>query len=122
LVISYKLLGTREWFVIHHTDCEMLSFTNEIIRELLSKSLEPASMQNGEWKDPGTGGGSHAGDYLEWLPIKDQTKSVIADVTRIRTHPLVPASIPVYGFIYNVKSGKLIEVAEATRVGEAARK
>src|SRR4030088_3094074 len=46
LVISYKLLGTREWFVIHHTNCEMLSFTNEIIRELLSKSLEPASMQN----------------------------------------------------------------------------
>src|SRR5918912_616606 len=34
LVISYKLLGTREWFVIHHTDCGMETFTNEIIAGL----------------------------------------------------------------------------------------
>jgi carbonic anhydrase len=39
LVISYKLLGTREWFVIHHTNCGMEFFTDEIIRDLLSKSL-----------------------------------------------------------------------------------
>src|SRR5436309_13095910 len=37
LVISYKLLGTREWFVIHHTDCGMETFTDQIIRDLLSK-------------------------------------------------------------------------------------
>jgi carbonic anhydrase len=42
LVISYKLLGTKEWFVIHHTDCGMLTFTNDIIRDLLSKSLKTA--------------------------------------------------------------------------------
>src|SRR5260370_25819402 len=42
LVISYKLLGTREWFVIHHTDCGMETFTDEIIRGLLSRSLEQA--------------------------------------------------------------------------------
>jgi len=40
LVISYKLLGTREFFVIHHTDCGMEFFSNEVIRELLASSLE----------------------------------------------------------------------------------
>src|SRR5215467_13491750 len=43
LVISYKLLGTREWLVIHHTDCGMLLFTNEIMRDLLASSLETAT-------------------------------------------------------------------------------
>ena len=42
LVISYKLLGTREFFVIHHTDCGMQFFTNEVIRGLLASSLETA--------------------------------------------------------------------------------
>src|SRR6202049_3251984 len=38
LVISYKLLGTREWFVVHHADCGMLLFTDEIMRGLLASS------------------------------------------------------------------------------------
>ena len=49
--------------------------------------------------------GSHAGDYIEWLTIKDQAQAVLDDVEHIRTHPLVPKSIPVYGFIYDVRSG-----------------
>src|SRR6478672_11691835 len=44
LVISYKLLGTNEWVVIHHTDCCMLLFTNEIMRDLLASSLETATV------------------------------------------------------------------------------
>jgi carbonic anhydrase len=55
---------------------------------------------------------------VEWLTIKDLAKSVVADVTRIRNHPLVPARITVHGFIYNVSSGKLVEVPEATSLGE----
>jgi carbonic anhydrase len=110
LVISYKLLGTKEWFVIHHTDCGMQFFTNEVIRGLLSQSLKTASIVNGEWKDSGEGPGSRAGDFIEWLTIRDQAQSVAADVERIKTHPLVPAEIPVYGYIYDVKTGKLIEV------------
>jgi carbonic anhydrase len=43
LVISYKLLGTKEWFVIHHSNCGMEFFTDEIMRGLLSKSLETAA-------------------------------------------------------------------------------
>lgn len=119
LVISYKLLGTKEWFVIHHTGCGMLTFTNDIMRDLLAKSLDTAVIEDGQWKDIGDGGGSSAGEHIDWLTIHDLEKSVIADVTRIRTHPLVPARIPIYGYIYDVATGKLIEVPEATRAGEA---
>jgi carbonic anhydrase len=118
LVVSYKLLGTKEWFVVHHTDCGMLQFTNEIMRDLLSQSLETASVRSGQWKDPGTGGGSTAGDYIEWLAIRDMEQSVVNDVARIRSHPLVPARIAIYGYIYEVTSGRLIEVPEATKAGE----
>src|ERR1700691_1714088 len=100
LVISYKLLGTREWFVIHHTDCGMLAFTNEIIRELLEHSLETATLEGGKWKDVGRGPGSTAGNYVEWLTIHNQEKSLVEDVVRIKTHPLVPPGIPVYGYVY----------------------
>src|ERR1700680_1863395 len=44
LVISYKLLGTREWFVVHHTNCGMETFTDEIMRGLLASSLKTASV------------------------------------------------------------------------------
>ncbi len=117
LVISYKLLGTREWFVIHHTDCGMLTFTNDIIRQLLATSLETANIESGKWIDTGEGPGSEAGNYVEWLTIQDLERSVVADVTRIRTHPLVPKSIPVYGYIYDVTSGRLLEVPAATTAG-----
>src|SRR6202453_3506480 len=120
LVISYKLLGTREFFVIHHTDCGMEFFTNEVIRGLLASSLETAELTPEGFRDVGHGPGSKAGEYIEWLTIRDQAQAVIDDVERIRTHPLVPESIPVYGFIYDVHSGKLIEVEDATKVGKAA--
>ena len=117
LVISYKLLGTKEWFVIHHSNCGMEFFTDEVIRDLLANSLETAALGEDGFHDVGTGPGSHAGDYIDWLTISDQALSVTEDVRRIRTHPLVPAGIPIYGYIYDVTSGKLIEVPEATEVG-----
>jgi carbonic anhydrase len=119
LVISYKLLGTKEFFVIHHTDCGMQFFTNEVIRGLLANSLETATLTPEGFKDVGKGPGSAAAEFVEFLTIKDQAQSVFADVTRIRTSPLVPKSIPIYGYIYDVKSGKLIEVSAATDAGRA---
>lgn len=119
LIISYKLLGTKEWFVIHHTDCGMETFTNDIIRDLLASSLETAQF-DGQWRDTGNGPGSAAGQYIEFLPIKNLAQSVIDDVERIRKHPLVPGSIPIYGYIYDVKSGSLIEVPRATEIGRVA--
>ena len=119
LVISHKLLGTREWFVIHHTNCGMLFFTNEVMRDLLEHSLETAQLEGGKWKDVGKGPGSHEGQFIEWLTIRDQAQSVVADVARIKAHPLVPKDIAVYGYIYDVATGRLSEVGAATEIGRA---
>jgi len=119
LVISYKLLGTREWFVVHHTDCGMETFTDEIMRGLLASSLKTASLGADGWTDSGDGPGSGEGYYIDWLTIADNARSVVEDVTRIRRHPLVPGDIPVYGYIYDCRSGRLVEVPEATKAGRA---
>ena len=57
LVISHKLLGTQEWFVIHHTDCGMELFTSEIIGDLLETSLKTATIDADGWKNQTTEGG-----------------------------------------------------------------
>jgi carbonic anhydrase len=119
LVISHKLLGTREWFVIHHTNCGMELFTDETIRDLLASSLETASYDGGQWKDPGGGRGSRHAQYIDWLTIHNQSQSVVDDVERIRTSPLVPRDIPIYGYVYSVETGRLTEVATATQIGRA---
>lgn len=119
LVISYKLLGTREWFVIHHSNCGMELFSDEVIRGLLSSSLKTASLEAGGWKDDNPGPGSRQGEYIDWLTIKNQAESVATDVERIRRHPLVPEDIPIYGYIYQVETGRLVEVPAATAVGRA---
>src|ERR1700761_7637477 len=117
LVISYKLLGTREFFVIHHTNCGMEFFTNNVIRNLLASSLETAQLTSEGFKDVGKGPGSRAGEFIEWLTITDQSQAVLDDVSRIRNHPLVPGSIPIYGYIYDVANGKLVEVPGAREAG-----
>src|SRR4051812_11449726 len=91
LVISYKLLGTAEWFVIHHTDCGMEFFTDEVIRDLLASSLETAALGEQGFYDVGDGPGSTEARYIDWLTIADQHGAVVEDVERSRTPPLVPA-------------------------------
>jgi carbonic anhydrase len=93
LIISYKLLGTREFVVIHHTDCGMLTFTNEQLRAQLQRDL-----------------GADA-SAIDFLPFGDVDESVRRDVATIRSSPLLPRDIPVRGFVYEVGSGRLREVA-----------
>jgi len=118
LVISYKLLGTREWFVIHHTNCGMETFTDDVMRGLLASSLKSASLTAEGWRDTGPGPGSTEGQFVDWLTIAEQAQSVCADVRRIRNHPLVPRDIPIYGYIYDVRTGRLNEVKEASEIGK----
>jgi len=120
LIISYKLLGTAEWFVIHHTDCGMETFTDEIIRDLLSTSLFSATVDENGWRNVIEEGGSEEAKNISFLPISNQAESIIQDVKRIRSHALVPSHIPVYGYLFDVKSGKLIEIPEATAIGRAS--
>ncbi len=120
LVISYKLLGTAEWFVIHHSDCGMEFFTNDVMAGLLEQSLETAALGEDGFHDVGAGPGSSEGHDIDWLTIADREQSVVEDVRRIRNHPLVPAGIPIYGYVYNVTTGSLEEVADATEAGRPA--
>ena len=119
LTISYKLLGTKEFFVIHHTDCGMLFFTDEVMRSLLASSLETAELTAQGFRDIGKGPGSTEGEFIDWLTMKDNAAGLVADVKRIRNHPLIPRSIPIYGYIYDVKTGKLEEVSAAMAAGKA---
>jgi len=117
IVISYKLLGTQEWFVIHHTNCGMEFFTDDVMRGLLANSLETAQLTDTGFVDVGTGPGSPEAKHISWLTIDDNAQSVVDDVNRIRNHPLVPGNIPLYGYIYDVGNGRLVEVPEATKAG-----
>ena len=120
LVISYKLLGTKEWFVIHHSNCGMEFFTNDVMSGLLQSSLETAALGADGFTDIGKGPGSTEGNYINWHTITDNPKSVVEDVSRIRNHPLVPKKIPIYGYIYDVTTGQLVEIADATKAGKAS--
>lgn len=117
LVISYKLLGTNEWFVIHHSHCGMEFFNNQRMGDLLSQSLETAVLGVNGFEDIGDGPGSDLGHTIDWLTITNQRQSVIEDVQRIRAHPLVPARIPIHGFLYRVESGALEAIPEASSIG-----
>jgi carbonic anhydrase len=92
-------------------------FTNEVIRGLLDSSLETADLTPSGFRDVGKGPGSRAGEFIEWLTIADPMQAVIDDVNRLRNHPLIPRSIPIYGYVYNVTTGELVEVEGAKKAG-----
>jgi carbonic anhydrase len=92
LIISYRLLGTREFVVMHHTECGLVDVTNEGLRERLKRDL----------------GVDASG--IDFLPFSDLDESVREDVAMIRSSPFVPEDIVVRGFVYDVRSGRLREV------------
>lgn len=92
LVISSSLLGTREFLVIHHTDCGMLTFTNEQLRERLRRDLDADA------------------SAIDFLPFSDLDESVRKDVATIRSSGLLPKGIPVSGFVYDARTGRLRQV------------
>jgi len=97
----------------------METFTDEVMRGLLAQSLGTAIFDGRGWRDAGPGPGSAEEEFVDWLTIDDQPSSVVADVRRIRNHSLVPPDVPVYGYIYHVTTGCLVEVSEATEAGRA---
>ena len=83
--------------------------------DLLDSSLETAALGDEGFYDVGEGPGSPEGKNIDWLTISDQQGAVVDDVRRIREHPLVPGNIPVYGYVYHVETGRLVEVARGDR-------
>lgn len=92
LVISQQLLGTTDVVVIHHTDCGMLTFQNEDLRARLAENLNADA----------------AG--IDFLPFSDMVASIHEDVAVIRNSPFIPDEVPVAGFIYDVRNGRLQQV------------
>src|SRR5258708_12079127 len=97
LVISYKLLGTKEFFVIHHTDCGMALFSDTIIRGLLENNLETAVIDENGWRDAGTGPRSDAGAFIDWFTFKHPAPPALPVAKALRTHPPTPPPTPIYG-------------------------
>jgi carbonic anhydrase len=93
LVISQRLLGTNEVAVIHHTDCGMLTFTNPALHAKVKQDL---------------GADSTA---IDFLPFSDVEESVREDVEFLQSSPLIPGDVPIRGFVYDVRTGRLNEVA-----------
>lgn len=91
------------------------------MRSLLESSLDTAELVESGWRDIGRTPGSTEGEFIDWLTIDDQELSLIRDVRRLRDHPLVPPYIPIHGYPFDVASGELREVPEATRAGNGGR-
>lgn len=115
LVISYKLLGTKEWFVIHHTDCGMETFNNEMMGDLLSESLKNASIDATVWHDCNAGGGTTDGKVIEWLTISDQAKSVLSDVKKLEIIQWCQAKYPFMVIFMIVKLDILLRFLKRQR-------
>ncbi|KAL4910377.1 carbonic anhydrase [Aspergillus multicolor] len=91
LVISQQLLGTREVVLVHHTDCGMLTFSDEALRQKIKSELEQDA------------------DHIAFLPFKDVEQSVLVDIKVLEQHPLL-LDVPITGYMYHVETGKIAKV------------
>jgi carbonic anhydrase len=93
LVISHHLHGTKEAFVIGHTDCGMLTFSNDDLRTTLRdrQGIEAT--------------------HLDFQPFGNCAERVSASARRIRESGLLPEDFAVHGFVYDVSSGRLDPVS-----------
>ncbi|MBI5379903.1 MAG: carbonic anhydrase [Nitrospirae bacterium] len=94
LIISHHLLGTQEFMIINHTDCGMLTFKDEELRAKLQRQTKTAAVAPLLF---------HAFGNLE--------ENVRQQIQKVKSHPWIPKNIPVRGFVYDVKTGKLKEVS-----------
>lgn len=93
LIISHHLLGTQEWMIIEHTDCGMLTFTDEDLHTRLEDKTGIASVSPSR--------------FYAFSNLEDNVRK---QINKVKSHPWVPKDITVRGFVYDVKTGKLNEV------------
>jgi carbonic anhydrase len=94
LILSHHLLGTQEFMIINHTDCGMLTFKDEDVREKLQQLTGTATVAP-----------------VHFYAFSDLEENIRRQAQKVKSHPWVPKDIPVRGFIYDVKTGRLREVA-----------
>jgi carbonic anhydrase len=98
LVISHHLLGTQEFVILNHTDCGMLTFKDEDLRSRLQRETGTAAVAPSRF-----------------YAFSDLEENVREQIQKVRSHPWIPDSIAVRGFVYDVKTGKLSEVSDAAK-------
>lgn len=95
LVISQQLLGTEAIAIVHHTDCGMVTFTNDSLRRKVEDTFGVDVSET------------------DFLPFTNLEQSVVDDVSRVRNSPIIPKEIPVIGYVYDVRTGQVHQVAAA---------
>lgn len=93
LIVSHHLLDTQEIMIINHTDCGLLKVQEYELRARLSEKM-----------------GTVASEPAHFYAFDDLEANVRQQMQRVRAHPWIPKHVPVRGFIYDVKTGKLKEV------------
>ena len=113
LVVSHKVLGTKDWFIIGHTECGMSKITDEVLGQLLEQDLETASLEKGLWINPKRDStknckpGSVLGKTINWGTFTDLHQTILDDIDTIRQHPLVSSNVNIHGLIFDVHTGGL---------------
>ena len=93
LLISHYKLGTEEFVLINHTDCGMLTFTDEEFRQQLERNSGTATVSPAQFHS-----------------FKDVEKNVRDQLQKLRSHPWIKKEISLRGFVYDVKTGRLKEI------------
>ncbi len=94
LIISHHLLGTQEFMIINHTDCGMLTFKDEELCAKLRQQTGTATVAP-----------------VHFHAFSDVKENVRQQIQKVKLHPWIPKHIPVRGFVYDVKTGRLAEVS-----------
>jgi carbonic anhydrase len=95
LIVSHHLLDTQEFIIINHTDCGLLKVREQELKERLTEKM-----------------GTSAGAPAHFHAFDDLDENVREQIRLVKSHPWIPKHIPVRGFVYDVKTGQLDEVAE----------
>ena len=94
LIVSHHLLDTQEFIIINHTDCGLLGVKDYELRANLTSKT-----------------GAIASEPAHFYAFDNLEENVREQVRKVKSHPWIPKSIPVRGFVYDVKTGKLTEVS-----------
>ncbi len=122
LVLSYRVLGQREWFVTYPADRGIEAFADCVVRQILTSGPGRVATRNSETgrgqPKGGEAGKSRRGVVADAPTIRSEANQIVTDAQRIRSGALVPANISVSCYVYSIGNGRLVEVPDATVEGQ----
>lgn len=118
LILVTRLFAVDEYFIIHHTDCGLEKIDDSQVRQLLRENLGPCTLDGTCERNPNNRDRFHQSDYVAFLAFENLKQSIIDDVYKVRTNTLISKKVRIHGYIYDVHTGKLHEVKEASKIGQ----